>query len=59
MIKILMIVSLLGATLWGQDVYATFNVQAHKESNLVLSATGLVKKINVDVGDKVKKVRFF
>ena len=55
MIKITVIIALLSLSVWGQEVYATFNVKAEKASNLVLSATGLVKKINVDVGDKVKK----
>ena len=55
MIKIITMVALLTATLMAQDIYATFNVKADKEANLVLSSTGLVKKIYVDVGDKVKK----
>jgi len=55
MIKIVTMVVLLTTMIMAQDVYATFNVKADKEANLVLSASGLVKKIHVDVGDKVKK----
>ena len=55
MIKTVTMVVLLATAAIAQDVYATFNVIADKEANLVLSSTGLVKKINVDVGDKVKK----
>jgi len=55
MIKIITMVVLLATAVMAQDVYATFNVKADKEANLVLSSTGLVKKIHVDVGDKVKK----
>ena len=55
MIKTAIIVALLSAAAMGQEVYATFNVKADREANLVLSSNGLVKKINVDVGDKVKK----
>lgn len=55
MIKTAIIVALLSAAAMGQEVYATFNVKADKEANLALSSNGLVKKVNVDVGDKVKK----
>jgi len=55
MIKTVIIAALISSAVMAQDIYATFNVNAEKKANLVLSATGLVKKINVDVGDKVKK----
>ena len=55
MIKTVIIAALISSAVMAQEVYATFNVKADREAKLVLSATGLVKKINVDVGDKVKK----
>ena len=55
MIKTVILTALLISSGLAQDIYATFNVQAEREANLVLSATGLVKKIHVDVGDHVKK----
>ena len=55
MIKTVIMTLLLSSAVLAQDIYATFNVKADKEANLVLSSTGLVKKIHVDVGDKVKK----
>ncbi len=55
MMKTIMIAALLSTAAVAQDIYATFNVKADKEANLVLSSNGLVKKVNVDVGDTVKK----
>jgi RND family efflux transporter MFP subunit len=55
MIKIVIFTALLISSSVAQEIYATFNVKADREANLVLSATGLVKKIHVDVGDSVKK----
>jgi RND family efflux transporter MFP subunit len=55
MIKTVILTALLISSGLAQDIYATFNVKAEREANLVLSATGLVKKIHVDVGDHVKK----
>jgi len=55
MIKILLTTLILNAILLAQDIYATFNVEALKESELTLSSSGIVKAIYVDVGDKVKK----
>ena len=55
MIKILMSGVLLSGVLFAQDIYATFTVNASKKADLVLSSTGLIKKIYVDVGDRVKR----
>ncbi len=55
MIKTVTMTALLSAAVMAQEIYATFNVVADKEANLVLSTSGLIKKINVDVGDQVKK----
>ena len=54
MMKKMMILGLLATAGLAEEVYATFNVQADKEADLVLSTNGLVKKIYVDVGDRVK-----
>ncbi len=37
------------------DVYATFEAKAVKEASLNLTSSGIVEKINVDVGSRVKK----
>jgi len=55
MIKILLTTLVLNSLVFAQDIYATFNVEALKESELTLSSSGIVKKIYVDVGDEVKK----
>ena len=55
MIKTVLIIALLSVSVMAQDIYATFNVKANKEANLALSASGLVAKIYVDIGDNVKK----
>jgi RND family efflux transporter MFP subunit len=55
MIKILLTTLVLNSLIFAQDIYATFNVEAQKESKLTLSSSGIVEKIYVDVGDKVKK----
>ena len=38
------------------DVYATYEVKALNEASLNVSTSGIVSKINTDVGNKVKKV---
>jgi RND family efflux transporter MFP subunit len=38
-----------------EEVYATFNVDAKKSANLAFVATGIVKKVNVDIGSVVKE----
>jgi len=55
MIRTLLWTMLLSVTVMAQDIYATFNVQADKTANLVLAASGLIKTVHADVGDKVKK----
>jgi RND family efflux transporter MFP subunit len=55
MIKILISSVALSAVILAQDIYATFNVDAHKQSNLTLSSSGIVSKIYADVGEHVKK----
>ena len=55
MIKSLIITVLLSGLLFAEDIYATFTVNADREANLVLSSTGIVNKVYVDVGDTVKQ----
>jgi len=55
MIKTVLISLLLTSAVMAQDVFTTFNVKADKEAKLALTATGIVKKVYVDIGDKVKK----
>ena len=38
-----------------QEIYATFNVEALRDAKLVFISSGIVNKVNVDVGSYVKK----
>jgi RND family efflux transporter MFP subunit len=44
-----------GATLFGAEIYATFTVQAMQSASLAFNGSGIVNKVNADVGDKVLK----
>ena len=55
MIKSLFVTMVLSGLLMAQSIYATFDVNADREANLMLSSSGLIKKIYVDVGDHVKQ----
>jgi RND family efflux transporter MFP subunit len=55
MIKIVLVSLALSLSLLGEEIYATFDVVARKEANLNLTAQGIVKRLNVDVGTHVKK----
>ena len=46
---------LLISYLNAKEVYATFNVVPQKEANLAFNISGIVEKVNVDVGSIVKK----
>ena len=54
MIKKLLVFSALAGFSFA-DVYATFEAKGVKEAALNLSASGVVERINVDVGSNVKK----
>ncbi|MEF3191084.1 MAG: efflux RND transporter periplasmic adaptor subunit [Campylobacterales bacterium] len=53
--RLLVFLLLAACTLWGEDVYATFDVVAPKESKLAFSVGGVVAKLYADVGSSVKK----
>lgn len=53
--KIFLSLLLLGTAIHAEEVYATFTVEAKQSSKLALEVAGVVKKLNVDIGDKVKK----
>ncbi|NWF66983.1 MAG: efflux RND transporter periplasmic adaptor subunit [Campylobacterales bacterium] len=56
MVKNLFILIVLFAlSLNAKEIYATFDVEAIKKSELSLSVAGVVSKIYVDIGDVVKK----
>ncbi len=38
-----------------EDIYATFDVYAEKSASLAFSSSGIVGKMNVDIGSEVKK----
>ena len=53
--KLLIILALLIVSLEAKEIYATFTVHANRSANLAFSASGIVDKVLVDVGDVVKK----
>lgn len=46
---------LVGGFAHAEAIYATFTVEAKQESKLALEVTGVVSKVNVEIGDRVKK----
>ena len=46
---------LISLNLFADSVYASFDVVAQKSAKLSLQSFGIVNKINVDIGKKVKK----
>lgn len=46
---------LFGLHLFAQEIYATFDVEGVRDSNLALSSSGVVERLYVQVGDRVKK----
>ncbi|PAF42370.1 HlyD family efflux transporter periplasmic adaptor subunit [Helicobacter sp. 11S02596-1] len=53
--KFLLATLLSASLLWGEDVYAIFNVEAVQDSNLTLDSSGIVSEMLVDVDSVVKK----
>jgi len=53
--KIILCVFLFFSVLCGDEVYATFSVEAKQDASLAFIAGGIVEKVNVDVGSVVKK----
>lgn len=53
--KFLIATILSVSLMWGEDVYAIFNVEAIQDSNLTLDTSGIVAELSVDVGTLVKK----
>lgn len=42
-------------TIHAEEIYATFRVEALQSANLAFSSSGIVEKVNVDVGSSVKQ----
>ena len=53
--KIILILLTLVSLSYAQNIYATFDVAAQKSANLAFTASGIVKKVNVDIGSVVQK----
>ena len=53
--KIFVIMLFMIHALYAEDIYATFDVESQKESELGLSVSGIVSTLNVNIGDKLKK----
>lgn len=53
--KIFLVLMLFILSAHAEDVYANFFVEATKSANLALDAGGIVKKVYVDISQKVKK----
>lgn len=54
-IKIIISLLALSVSLNAADVYATFTVEAQKQANLAFDASGIIKEINYDIANNVKK----
>ena len=53
--KIFLILLTLISLSHAESIYATFDVAAAKSANLAFTASGIVKKVNVDIGSVVRK----
>ena len=53
--KMILLVWLLSAALYAQKIYATFDVEASRSAELSLTSSGIIEKISVEVGSRVKK----
>lgn len=53
--RILLGLMVLAFSLQAEEIYATFNVEAKKSANLAFIATGIVNKVNVEIGSVVKE----
>lgn len=51
----ILILLLMVLQLNAEDIYATFDVYAEKSASLAFSSSGIVGKMNVDIGSEVKK----
>ena len=52
--KTVILSALMSALLGAAEIYTTFDVEAEHASELTLTATGVIEKMFVDVGDHVK-----
>ncbi len=53
--RFLILLTLLTVSICAEEIYATFDVEAEKSASLAFSSSGIIEKINVDIGSKVKK----
>jgi membrane fusion protein (multidrug efflux system) len=53
--KFLMLFALLAVSVSAEEIYATFDVEAEQSASLAFSSSGIIEKMNVDIGSKVKK----
>lgn len=53
--KFLVATILSVSLMWGEDVYAIFNVEAIQDSKLTLDTSGIVAELSADIGAIVKK----
>lgn len=53
--KIFLGLFLVSITLYADEIYATFNVEANKKANLAFDTSGIVDKVFVDIGSVIKK----
>jgi RND family efflux transporter MFP subunit len=53
--KIFLTILMLVSVTYAQNIYATFDVLADKSANLAFTASGIVQKVDVDIGTLVKE----
>ncbi|MEA2046984.1 MAG: efflux RND transporter periplasmic adaptor subunit [Campylobacterota bacterium] len=53
--KLLISIILITVSVNAEEIYATFDVEADQHASLAFSSSGIIEKMNVDIGSKVKK----
>jgi RND family efflux transporter MFP subunit len=53
--KYLISLLFITSTIYAQDIYATFSIEAKESANLAFNATGLVESVEVEVGSVLKQ----
>lgn len=53
--KLFKLLALFTVSIYAQEVYATFDVEASKHASLAFSSSGVIEKMNVDIGSSVEK----
>lgn len=53
--KLFKLLAMFTVSIYAQEVYATFDVEASKHASLAFSSSGVIEKMDVDIGSSVEK----